>query len=62
MQASCPALKKVCQDVLDSGNLIEMHMITALESIIVVTEMFDRAAASPTTQEWCEMMTQAEVF
>ena len=57
-----PALKKVCQDVFDSGNVIEMHMITALESIIVVTEMFDKAAAISTTQEWCEMMTQAEVF
>ena len=57
-----PALKKVCQDVFDSGHVIEMHMITALESITAETEMFDKAVAIPTTQEWCEMMTQAEVF
>jgi len=45
----------------DSGNVIQMHMLTACESITAVTEMFAKAAAIPTTQEWCEMMTQAEV-
>jgi len=48
--------------VFDSENVIEMHMLTALESITVVTDMFDKAVAIPTTQEWCEMMIQAKFF
>ena len=57
-----PALKKVCQDVFDSANAVEMLMVSALESIIAVSELFDKASFIPTHQEWRLMMQHAETF
>ena len=55
-------LKKVCMEVFDSCNALEQKMMTALECLISVSDIFDVADVIPSREEWCEMMRKAEMF
>ena len=57
-----PALKKVCDDVFDIDNPVEKNMISALEGLIAVSDMFDTADVIPSNGDWLIMMAHINLF
>jgi hypothetical protein len=57
-----PALLKVCHDVLDQSHPVHLNIIKALEGIVGVVDIFDKAGIYLETSEYYMALKKAETF
>ena len=57
-----PALLKVCLDVLDQSHPVHLHIIKALEGIVGVVDIFDKAGIYLESSEYYMALAKAETF